>query len=202
MPRLYDKLEKNMMIDTGELLRDSNFDPWSQGERLSDFDYENNEMDAEELARTLISRQDLYGGVGITASQLGIDARVFAFKENTGSELVDKVAFNPNILGYSEEVTLEMEGCLSYPGLFIKVKRPKSLQVEYWTEKGDRIETVLGEFTARVFAHEYDHCEGTDFRDRASQLHLRAGLKKRKFYLRKMKQHLKAEYNKAQREGK
>ena len=170
-----------------ELLKDKEFSPYSEGTPLDPFDM-NGSLEPGELANHLLKEMDTHGGVGLTASQIGINASVFAFKENTGSSLVDVVAFNPQILSYSEETVLEAEGCLSYPGLFIKIKRPKSLHVKYTTAAGQEIETVLGEFTARVFGHEYDHCQGVDFRDRASNLHLRQGMSKRKYWLRKMKQ--------------
>lgn len=170
-----------------ELLKDAEFAPFSEGERLDDFDM-NGEIEPGLLAKHLLENMEIHGGVGLTASQIGINARVFAFKENTGSSLIDVVAFNPQIISYSEESALEAEGCLSYPGLFIKIKRPKSLHVKYTTATGEEIDTVLGEFTARVFGHEFDHCEGIDFRDRASNLHKQQGMKKRKYWLRKMKQ--------------
>ncbi len=181
-----------------DLLKDKEFSPYSEGTPLDAFDM-NGPTEPGELAQHLLKQMDLHGGVGLTASQIGINANVFAFKENTGSSLVDVVAFNPEIVSYSEETVLEAEGCLSYPGLFIKIKRPKSLHVKYTTATGQEIDTVLGEFTARVFGHEYDHCQGIDFRDRASNLHLRQGMSKRKYWLRKMKQASK-KMAKAQRE--
>ena len=187
-----------MLMLPETLLIDNEFAPYSEGERLNDFDFEG-EIESELIAKHLLEQMEIHGGVGLTASQIGINARVFAFKENTGSSLVDVVAFNPQIVKYSEENTLESEGCLSYPGLFIKIKRPKSLQVKYTTATGQEIDTVLGEFTARVFGHEYDHCEGIDFRDRAARLHLQQGNSKRKYWLRKMKQ-AKREMAKQQRE--
>ena len=170
-----------------DLLKDNEFSPYSEGTPLDAFDM-NGSIEPGALAQHLLDQMELHGGVGLTASQIGINANVFAFKENTGSELIDMVAFNPEIVSYSEETVLESEGCLSYPGLFIKIKRPKSLHVRYTTATGKEIDTVLGEFTARVFGHEYDHCQGIDFRDRASNLHLRQGMSKRKYWLRKMKQ--------------
>lgn len=181
-----------------ELLKDNEFSPYSEGTPLDAFDM-NGPIEPGVLSQHLLTQMDLHGGVGLTASQIGINANVFAFKENTGSKLIDVVAFNPEIVSYSEETVLEAEGCLSYPGLFIKIKRPKSLHVKYTTATGQDIDTVLGEFTARVFGHEYDHCQGIDFRDRASNLHLRQGMSKRKYWLRKMKQASK-KMAKAQRE--
>ena len=150
-----------MLPDT--LLLNNEFRPYSEGERLNDFDFEG-EVESELIAKHLIEQMDAHGGVGLTASQIGINARVFAFKENTGSSLINVVAFNPEIVSYSDEIALESEGCLSYPGLFIKIKRPKSLQVKYMTAVGQEIDTILGEFSARVFGHEFDPVSYTHLR--------------------------------------
>ena len=82
-----------------ELLKDKEFAPFSEGERLDDFDM-NGEIEPGLLAKHLLENMELHGGVGLTASQIGINAPVFAFKENTGSSLIDVVAFNPKINSY------------------------------------------------------------------------------------------------------
>jgi len=143
--------------------------------------------DSEDFAAMLIHNMNEHNGVGITASQLGYNMSAFAFKEFDGNSFTDKVAFNPEILSYSPDNILAEEGCLSYPGLIVKVKRPATIRVKYMDAHGEEVDTVLGEFTARVFNHEYDHTQGIDFRDRASRLHLQFARKKRKVNLRRMK---------------
>ena len=149
-----------------DLLKDKEFAPFSEGERLNDFDFDG-DVEPEVLANHLLDNMELHGGVGLTASQIGINARVFAFKENTGSELIDMVAFNPQIVSYSEENALESEGCLSYPDEYIDIERPVSVVVKY-EDEGKKVHKVkLEGLSARVFQHEYDHMNGIDFTQRS-----------------------------------
>ena len=154
--------------------------------------------DSEDIAEMLIHNMNEHNGVGITASQLGYNMSAFAFKEYDGNTFTDKVAFNPEILSYSPDEVLAQEGCLSYPGLIVKVKRPATVRVKYMDLHGEEVDTVLGEFTARVFCHEYDHTQGIDFRDRASRLHLQLANKKRKVNLRRMKRFYESQQRQAE----
>ena len=154
--------------------------------------------DSENIAEMLIHNMNEHNGVGITASQLGYNMSAFAFKEYDGNTFTDRVAFNPEILSYSPDSVLAQEGCLSYPGLIVKVKRPATVRVKYMDLHGEEVDTVLGEFTARVFCHEYDHTQGIDFRDRASRLHLQLANKKRKVNLRRMKRFYESQQRQAE----
>ena len=66
---------------------------------------------------------------------------------------------------YSEEVEME-EGCLSYPELFLKIKRPDKIIVKYEDEDKKIHKLKLQGLASRVFQHEYDHMEGIDFTQR------------------------------------
>ena len=55
------------------------------------------------------------------------------------------------------------EGCLSFPAFFIKIPRPKWIEVEYTNENGERTKTHLDGLTARCFLHELDHLNGVAF---------------------------------------
>ena len=88
--------------------------------------------------------------------------------------------FNPRIISSSEEQTLDEEGCLSYPGLFLKVKRPDWILTEYQNSKGDVIEARFEGYLAKCFQHELDHLEGICFVDKVSQLKLQLAMKKLK----------------------
>jgi peptide deformylase len=91
--------------------------------------------------------------------------------------------FNPKILKVSEDVILEKEGCLSYPDLWLNIKRPKKILVEYQNSNGDTIEAEMDGLVARCFQHEYDHLLGICFVDKVSQMKLNLAMKK----IRKMK---------------
>jgi peptide deformylase len=81
--------------------------------------------------------------------------------------------FNPKVLEYSEETVMSEEGCLSYPNLFLKVSRPKSVKLQYCL--ADEIETVKTFYglQARIVLHELDHLEGKLFTDSVGPTSLR-----------------------------
>jgi peptide deformylase len=62
------------------------------------------------------------------------------------------------------------EGCLSIPGVWAEVLRPKIVQVQAWNEKGRPFTLQADGILARVILHEYDHLEGTLFIDRLPEL--------------------------------
>ena len=71
-----------------------------------------------------------------------------------------------------DERNYMIEGCLSYPGLFVKVKRPKSMVMEWWTEEDTRCEETFDGMTSRILPHEVDHLNGITFVKRAERYHL------------------------------
>ena len=122
-------------------------------------------LDRHHLSRVLIDNMIHHNGIGISANQIGIWERAFAMvKDIENNEVM--VCFNPRIIkSYSEEVEME-EGCLSYPELFLKVKRPDKIVVKYEDEDKNTHKLKLSGLTSRVFQHEYDHMEGIDFTQR------------------------------------
>ena len=86
--------------------------------------------------------------------------------------------FNPQILTISKKKVLMDEGCLSYPGLWLKVSRPDGVEVSYEDENGELHKKAMFGLECRVFQHEYDHMEGTDFTQKVSNLKLNMALKR------------------------
>lgn len=153
-----------------------------------DFDAQN----AQELADTLWGESRRLKGLGLSANQVGIDARVFVMGTD---ETNRKNVFNPKVISYSEETELAREGCLSYPGLWLTVKRPKEVTLSYQTVSGEHVVEKFAGLPARIAQHEYDHMQGLNFSDHVSQLKLDMALKslnkRAKRYLRKyVKQNL------------
>ena len=122
-------------------------------------------LDRHHLSRVLIDNMIYHEGIGISANQIGIWERAFAMvRDLENNEVI--VCFNPRIIkSYSEEVEME-EGCLSYPELFLKVKRPDKIVVKYEDEDKKTHKMKLEGLASRVFQHEYDHMEGIDFTQR------------------------------------
>ena len=122
-------------------------------------------LDRHHLSRVLIDNMIHHEGIGISANQIGIWERAFAMVRDLENNEV-MVCFNPRIIkSYSEEVEME-EGCLSYPELFLKVKRPDKIVVKYEDEDKKTHKLKLQGLASRVFQHEYDHMEGIDFTQR------------------------------------
>ena len=122
-------------------------------------------LDRHHLSRVLIDNMIHHNGIGISANQIGIWERAFAMVRDIENNEV-MVCFNPRIIkSYSEEVEME-EGCLSYPELFLKVKRPDKIVVKYEDEDKKTHKLKLQGLASRVFQHEYDHMEGIDFTQR------------------------------------
>lgn len=132
----------------------------------------NNNMIA--LVKKLKMTMKMYAGLGLAANQCGIFERVFVI----GSEDFQFACINPKIIQASTEMEKESEGCLSYPAVYLKVPRPKWIDVEFWTEEGKQVQTRLEGLSARCFAHELDHLNGVKFVDHVGPVALMMAKKK------------------------
>jgi len=124
-------------------------------------------------------------GLGLSANQIGMPVKVFAMRIDESDNAI--VCFNPEIIEKSKEMVTMEEGCLSFPLLYLKKRRPEKLTIKYQNVDGDFIETKFEGLAARVFHHEMDHMEGKTFLDGVSQIFLQSARKKQKKLLRKVK---------------
>lgn len=129
------------------------------------FNFSDSPITAKEIADLLILTKNSQQGLGLAANQVGIPLQVFA--------MFDEVCFNPEILEFSSFSENRTEGCLTYPGLWVTIKRSKLVKVRYQNEEGQVVERDLDELESRVFQHELDHLHGRTMLDRASTLKLR-----------------------------
>ena len=74
-----------------------------------------------------------------------------------------QIIWNPLIKKQSEEKIFDVEGCLSFPGIFVKVERPKQIEIEYETTQGTKQTARLDGMESKCFQHELDHLEGITF---------------------------------------
>ena len=125
----------------------------------------------EQIQQDLVDTMRAKNGIGLSANQIGIGARVFTMYADVKNKDII-VCFNPKIVTMSEEQVLMEEGCLSYPGLWLRVRRPEGIEVTYEDAKGELQEKAMFGLEARILQHEYDHMEGTDFTKRVSKLRL------------------------------
>lgn len=145
------------------------------------------DLDRKELERNLIDSMKNYKGVGLSANQCGIMERVFVFYEDF-QKRETIVCFNPKIIHSSEEEILIEEGCLTWPGLWLKVKRPVWIETEFEDIEGKKITKKYSGFAARIFQHEYDNMEGTNFTKKVSWVRFDMALKRRKKMAKRARQ--------------
>jgi peptide deformylase len=138
------------------------------------YDFTNEGESAPGVSTVLFERMKQLGGVGLSANQVGLDMRVFVM----GLGETKIAVFNPEIIEYSDTEELFNEGCLSYPGIVLGIKRPTKIKAKYQNETGQIIEQEFNGLTARIFQHEYDHMTGTDYTDRVSKFKLDYAKKK------------------------
>ena len=129
------------------------------------------DLDRETLTENLVETMREYKGIGLSASQCAVMERVFVMYSDIKEQKI-MACYDPHILEYSEETVLMDEGCLTYPGIWLKVRRPISIKAEWEDTKGTKGEYELFGFEARIFQHEYDHMEGRVFIDHVSKLKL------------------------------
>lgn len=139
------------------------------------FDFAEPPFDPIEFAQELVKFMRDSDGVGLAANQVGVPYRVFSMRADP-----NKVFYNPRLIWQSEETILLEEGCLSFPGLVCKVKRPRHVKVRYEQPNAETMTETFTGMSARVILHELDHLDGLLFYNRANRYHRDMALKQRK----------------------
>ena len=129
--------------------------------------------DRQELSDVMFKTMRRFGGIGLSANQVGLPFNMFVLGDHPELESGLKMAcFNPMIVSTSEEEILMKEGCLTFPFLFLSIKRPRKCVVKYTDEKGDLKEGQLDGMISRIFQHEMEHMLGINFTDKVSKFKL------------------------------
>lgn len=141
------------------------------------------DIDPEQLEREMCGFMIESGGIGLAANQIGLTKRVFVMGSYNNPGFPEPFAlFNPRIIETSKEMVLDQEGCLSYPGLYLNIKRPAWVIGEYQNYKGDIIEAKFDGYLSKCFQHELDHLNGVCFVDIVSPLKLKLAMNKLRKY--------------------
>ena len=146
---------------------------------VAPFDFD--KYNAVEIEAEMIRLMEEEKGVGLSANQVGLDAQIFVMKPDELKGHEDNKPFaiiNPKITAVSQDTVLGEEGCLSFPLLFFKVKRPTGMVIEYLDSTNKECTIELVGWNARIAGHEYDHLYGINFTDRVSKLKLDIAKKK------------------------
>jgi len=135
--------------------------------------------DRKELSDKMFETMKKYGGIGLSANQVGLPFNMFVLGDHPDIEKGLKMTcFNPMIISSSVEEETMKEGCLTFPFVFLSITRPRKVVVKYEDENGDLKEGSLDGMISRVFQHEYDHMLGKTFVDGVSKLKLDMAYKK------------------------
>jgi peptide deformylase len=107
------------------------------------------------------------GGVGLAAPQIGHNQRIVIVRDPDASTAKSRTTLiNPEVMEtFGESVPFE-EGCLSFPGLYAEVIRPKGVVVNFTDESGHKHQVRNEGVFARIVQHEVDHLDGVLFVDR------------------------------------
>jgi peptide deformylase len=137
----------------------------------------------EELIKDMLQTMYAAPGVGLAATQIGLNLRLFVIDTAAGEDPQQPVVMaNPEIVEQKGEQR-EEEGCLSIPGYHGVVVRPEWVKVRGQDIKGEEIIREGSGLLARAFCHETDHLNGRLFVDRL-------GVLKRDLIKRKIKKQI------------
>ena len=123
-------------------------------------------------------------GCGLAAPQIGESTRVVVVDGDVMSDIYDylkgfkRTFINPEILEESEEKSTYNEGCLSIPGVYCDVVRPKKIKVAYYDENFEKKVEEFDNFAARMVQHECSHLDGVLFTDLVAPIRKKLVVKK------------------------
>lgn len=118
----------------------------------------------KQLAKDMLDTMYAAPGVGLAAPQVGLSLNMCVIDVLPDGKKNPFVLINPKIISGQNKEEKE-EGCLSFPGIFEKVKRFHTVQAEYTDINGKKLEVVVDGFLAKAFQHEIDHLNGKLFID-------------------------------------
>ena len=133
-----------------------------------------------EFCNNMFETMKNYGGIGLSANQVGKPYRMFVMGDNLQINKGQKwVCINPEITDMSKETIRYKEGCLTFPFLFLDIERPQKIKVKYQNEQLETVEEEFDGIVSRCYQHELDHMYGRTFTELVSKLKLEMALKKR-----------------------
>ena len=117
----------------------------------------------DDLNQTMIEAK----GLGLAANQVGRTVRAFSIDLSQFDVLAQPtVIINPEVMEMNGEIVIGEEGCLSFPGLYQMIERPKKITIKSINLDGKEYYTEAEGLIARVILHEIDHLDGVLFVDK------------------------------------
>ena len=114
------------------------------------WDFDNEKYDPEKLEWDMCNFMLNNKGIGLAANQIDLKKRVFVMGSKDIPNFPKPFAlFNPTILEASNETVMDTEGCLSYPGLLIKITRPSWIVGQWQNAQGETKEAKIQGYLAK-----------------------------------------------------
>lgn len=134
-------------------------------ERLRNDTFEVKEIDdgVRQLVHDLIDTMYALNAAGIAAIQVGRYEKIFIIdgKVATGRDDADPLVFiNPEVVETGKGMAVSEEGCLSFPGVFTEIKRPRWAKLRATNLEGETFEADGDGLFGRALQHEFDHLTG------------------------------------------
>jgi len=130
------------------------------------------DQELQELVQDMFATMYAAEGVGLAATQVGVDLAVFVYDCPDDEHLRHiGVVCNPEVIlpeGKERKLETADEGCLSLPGAYLELARPDHAVCRGQDHRGDPVEVVGTGLLSRCLQHETDHLNGTVFGDRLS----------------------------------
>lgn len=143
---------------------------------LEEVNLENPGFDAVQLKKDMVELMISKKGLGLSACQVGLDYKLFVMGEDAETAIM---VINPEIVSVSEEQVNEVEGCLSFPDVFMQIKRPSFVIAKWFDENMQEQTGKIEGYGARCFLHEYEHLQGITFNKVVSRIKYERALKKK-----------------------
>ena len=138
---------------------------WKHGDTIQG--YNDTEKFEQDMIKLMLDKR----GMGLAANQIGITKRFFAIgHESFDTFQKHAIIWNPQVINFGTELNIDVEGCLSFKDIFVKVERPKQIEVQYETTQGKTRFAKLNGMESKCFQHELDHLNGITFNKRVSKL--------------------------------
>jgi peptide deformylase len=147
--------------------------------KAEEYDFENCILDPIKLEQELIETMLAHDGIGLAAVQVGIPVRVFVMGHRDNPDAA-QAFFNPIVIANTDDIQDLEEGCLSFPGMYVNIKRPSKIRARWQNSQGEWQEDEFDGYNCKCFLHELDHLEGIVFQDRVSTLKWALAAKKTK----------------------
>lgn len=125
------------------------------------------------LAQSLVDFMRENNAIAVSANQLGLPYRMFVMEGEPAY-----ACFNPKVVVHGEENVLLEESCLTFPKLYVKIKRAKSIKVRFNGPDGEVYTKTFTGLTARTFLQQLDTLDGIHFYERANSIHREHAFKK------------------------